>query len=89
MVPSVLWRCWFGGRKGTWPVKSLQWGTGVVVCLGWGANLYMAQLMPLSLTVSCFSKIHIGLTFVVPAHPGNPGQNPESRKMVVCVCVCS
>ena len=20
-VPSVLWRCWLGGRKGIWPVK--------------------------------------------------------------------
>jgi len=24
---------------------------------------------------------------LVPAHPGCPGQNPQSRKMVVCVCV--
>jgi len=33
-----------------------------------GADLHMAQLMPLPLTVSCFSKIHIGFTFLVPAH---------------------
>ena len=45
----------------------------------------MAQLMPLSLTVSCFSKIQIGLTFLVPAHPGSPGQRAVKR---VCVCVC-
>jgi len=25
---------------------------------------------------------------LVPAHPGCPGQIPQSRKMVVCVCVC-
>jgi len=25
--------------------------------------------------------------FLVPAHPGCPGQNPQSRKTVVCVCV--
>jgi len=36
--------------------------------------LHMAQLMPLPLTVSCFSKIQIGFTFLVPAHPGNLGQ---------------
>ena len=30
----------------------------------------MAQLMPLPLTVSCFSKIPIGFTFLVPADPG-------------------
>jgi len=34
----------------------------------------MAQLMPLPLTVSCFSKIQIGFTFLVPAHPGSPGK---------------
>ena len=46
----------------------------------------MAQLMPLPLTVSCFSKIHIGFTFLVLAHPGNPGQRAVKR---VCVCVCT
>jgi len=51
--------------------------------------LHMAQLMPLPLplTVSCFNKIQIGFAFLVPAHPGNPGQSPEGRKMDVCVCV--
>jgi len=39
-----------------------------------GADLHMAQLMPLPLTVSCFSKIQIGFTFLVPAHPGSPGR---------------
>ena len=38
----------------------------------------MAQLMPLPLTVSCFSKIHVGFTFLVPAHPGSPGQTAVS-----------
>ena len=42
-----------------------QWGAGVVVCLERGADLRMTQLMPLPLTVSCFSKIHIGFTFLV------------------------
>jgi len=48
---------------------------------GWGADLHMTQLIPLSLTVSCFSKIQIGFTFLVPAYPGSPGQDPESHKM--------
>ena len=48
------------------------------------ADLHMAQLMPLPLTVSCFSKIQIGFTFLVPAHPGSPGQWAVKR---VCVCV--
>jgi len=46
--------------------------------------LHTAQLMPLPLTVSCFSKIQIGVAFLVLAHPGSPGQRPVKR---VCVCV--
>jgi len=42
----------------------------------------MAQLMPLPLTVSCFSKIQIGFTFLVPAHLSSPGQRAVKR---VCV----
>ena len=44
----------------------------------------MARLMPLSLTVSCFSKIQIGFTFLVPAHLGSPGKGPLNG----CVCRC-
>jgi len=57
----------------------------VVICLERGADLHMAQLMPLPLTVSCSSKIQIGFTFLVPAHPGSPGKMADKR---VCVCVC-
>ena len=46
---------------------------------------HMAQLMPLPLTVSCFSKIQIGFTFLVLAHPGSPGKRAVKR---VRVCVC-
>ena len=56
----------------------------MVICLKRGADLHMAQLMPLPLTVSCFSKIQIGFTFLVPAHLGNPGQRAVKR---VHVCV--
>ena len=55
--------------------KKLEWwGAGMVICLELGADLHVAQLMPLPLTVSCFSKIQIGFTFLVPAHLGSPGQ---------------
>ena len=57
----------------------------MVICLERGADLHMAQLMPLPLTVSCFSKIQIGFTFMVLAHLGSPGQRAVKR---VCVCVC-
>jgi len=54
--------------------KKLEWwGAGVVIYLERGADLQMAQMMPLPLTVSCFSIIQIGFTFLVPAHPGSPG----------------
>jgi len=56
----------------------------MAICLERGADLHMAQLMPLPLTVSCFSKIHIGFTFLVPAHPGSLRQRAIKR---VCVCV--
>ena len=49
-----------------------------------GADLHMAELMPLPLTVSCFSKIQIGRTFLALAHPGSPGKRAVKR---VCVCV--
>jgi len=42
----------------------------------------MAQLMPLPLTVSCFSKIQIGFTFLVPAHLGIPGKRAVKRLTV-------
>jgi len=45
--------------------------------------LHMAQLMPLPLTVSCFSKIQIGFTFLVPAYLCSPGQRALKR---MCVC---
>ena len=56
----------------------------MVICLERGAELHTAQLMPLSLTVSCFSKIQICFTFLVPAHPDSPRQRAAKR---VCVCV--
>jgi len=60
------------------------WGTGMVICLEQDADLHVAQLMPLPLTVSCFSKIQIGFIFLVLAHPGSPGKRAVKR---VCVCV--
>ena len=56
----------------------------MVVCLERGADLHVAQLIPLPLTVSCFSKIQTGFTFLVPAHLGSTGQRAVKR---LCVCV--
>jgi len=63
----------------------------VVVRLEQGADLHTAQLMPLLLTVSCFTKIQIGFTFLVSDHLGSPGKGAIKRVCVcasACVCVC-
>ena len=44
---------------------------------------YRLAYGPLPLTVSCFSKIQIGFTFPVPAHP----EVPEKGTLKVCVCM--
>ena len=56
----------------------------MVVCLEQDEDLHMAQLMPLPLSGSRFSKIQIGFTFLVPAHLGSPGKRAVKR---ACVCV--
>ena len=73
-----------GRQKGHPACKKLEWwGTGMVICLERDTDVHMAQLMPLPLTVSCFSKIQIGFTFLVLAHPGSPG-----KRAIKWVCVC-
>jgi len=49
-----------------------------------GADLHMAQLLPLPLTISCSSKIQIGFTFLVPAHQGSLGQRAVKH---VCIYI--
>ena len=91
ILPSVLWRCWLGGRKGIRPVKN--WVVGCWRgCLGWGADLHIAQQMPLPLTISCCSKSRLVLTFLVLPFWYRltrvvPDIFQKSSKMVVCVCV--
>ena len=85
-VPSVLWRCWLGRRKRIRLVKNRVVGCWhCYLSVEQDADMHMAQLMPLPLTVSYFSKIQIGFTFLVPAHRGSPGKRAVKQ---VCVCVC-
>ena len=77
-----------GRQEGHPACKKLEWwGTGMVICLERDADLHMTQLMLLPLTVSCFSKIQIGFTFLVLAHLGSPRKKTVKRVCVVCVCV--
>jgi len=52
--------------------KTEWWDSGVVICLGQVADLRMAQLMPLPLTISCSRKsrlqIQIFFTDILFAH---------------------
>jgi len=86
VVLLMLWHCWLGGSKGIWPVKSGWRCAGVGICLGWGVDLHMAQLMPLPPTISCFSKIQISFIFLVPAHLGSPGQSAIKWVLLLFCC---
>jgi len=83
-LPAAQPTALVGRQEGHLACKKLEWwGTGMVICLEGDADLHMAQLMPLPLTVS---KIQNGFTFLVPAHPGSPGKRAVKW---VCVCVYS
>ena len=75
-----------GRQEGHPACKKLEWwGAGMVSSLERGADLHTAQLISLPLTVSCFSKIQIGFTFLLPAHQDSPGQRAIEW---LCVCMC-
>ena len=80
---SVLWRCWLGGRKGIWPVEDWVVGCWHGYLSGARCRLAHGPADALPLTVSCFSKIQIGFTFLVLTHLGSPG-----KRAVKWVCVC-
>jgi len=73
-----------GGRKGIRPIKTEWRVTGIVICLERDADLHVAQLMPLPLTVSCFSKIQIGFSCLVPAHLLSWKKGPLNECMLLC-----
>jgi len=68
-----------GWQEGHAAYKTLSGG---VICLEQGADLHMAELMPLPPTVSCFSKIQTGFTFLVPAHPGSHGKRAVKQVLL-------
>ena len=77
-----------GRHEGHPACKKLEWWVaGMVICLERGADLHIVQLMPLPLTVSCFSKIQIRFTFLVLAHLGSPGKGPLNGFCCCCCCM--
>ena len=75
-----------GRQEGHPACKRLSGGVSLVICLERGADLHMAQLMPLPLTVSCFSKIQIGFTFLVPADLRIPGKGLLNGCVLLVSC---
>jgi len=81
VLPSVLWRCWSGGMKGIRPVKSEWWGAGMVVGLERGADLHMAQMMSLPLSLASVKS-----RLVLPFWYRLTRIVPEKRPLNGCVC---
>jgi len=84
LLPSVLWRCWLGSRKGIWPVKN--WLVGC-----WRGYLFAARCRlaygPAASTATqslASVKSRLVLPFWYRLTPGSPGQRAIKR---VCVCV--
>jgi len=82
-LPSVLWRCWLGGRKGIRPLKTEWWGAGVVICLEQGADLHMAHVhvgryyvRRVSWMTSCWHMGGMGPTCGVHRYHPQPPQVP-------------
>ena len=72
-----------GRQEGHPACKKLSGGM-LALLSAWGADLHIAQQMPLPLTISCSNKIQIGFnlpgfTFLVPADPGGPGHIPDQQ----------
>ena len=84
-MPSVLWCCWLGSRKGIRPVKNMEWwGAGMFNCLERGTiDLHMVQLMPLPSHHLLLQQNPEWFILLVPAYPGCPG-----KKDVKWLCVC-
>jgi len=87
LVTSVLLRRWLGGRQDIRPVKN--WVVGCWHGYLPGVRCRFAYGPADTTATHCVLlqefQIGFGFTFLVPAHPGSPGQNPYSRKTVVVV----
>ena len=85
--PLVIWRCWLGIRKSIRRGKKLSdevlawlsvWSEVQIICM-WSSWCHCHSI------VSCFIKIQIGLTFLVPTYPGCPGKEAVRRASVSVV----
>ena len=86
IMPSVLWRCWLGVRKGIRPGKNLSdevlawlsvWSEMQMTCI-WFSWCHCHPIISASENPEWF-------VLLVPAYPGSPGKKAIKR---LCVCVC-
>jgi len=84
-MPSVLWRCWLGGKMGIRSAKTEWWGAGVVICLERGANLHIRPSWCYCHSLSLASvKSRLVLPFWYRLNPGGPGKRAV-KWLYVCV----
>jgi len=88
-LPSVLWRCWLGGRKGTRPFKNMS--GGVLVWLSVWSNLQTC-IWPSWCHCHSLSLASVKSRLVLPfwywLSRVVPEKGPLNRCVCVCVCVC-
>jgi len=91
-LQSSVRRCWLGSRKGIWPVKNCLVRSWHGYLSGVRVQIYIwpswCHCHSLSLAPVNPDWFYLpGFTFLVLAHPGNPGHSPGGCKMVVVVVV--
>ena len=84
-MPSVLWRCWLGGRMGIRSAKTEWWGAGVVICLERGANLH---IRPSWCYCHSLSLASVKSRLVLPFWYRLTRVVLEKGPLNGCVCVC-
>jgi len=90
LVWSMMLLVWW--QEGHWSVEKVS-GGGWHGCLGWSADLHMAKLMPLPLTVFISVKSRFSFLFGIGL-PGCPWQRAIKQVLLLllslfCLCICT
>ena len=84
-LPSVLWHCWLGGRKGIWPVKKLSAGV-----LAWLSAWSKVQtcIWPSWCHCHSLSVASVKSRLVLPIWYWPTRVVLDKRPLNGCMCVC-
>ena len=85
VVPSVLWRCWLGGRKGIRPVKNLS--GGVLAWLSVWSEMQTC-IWPSWCHCHSLSLASVKSRLVLPFWYRLTRVGREKGPLSVCMCVC-